>query len=101
VLTPDGVLAFNAGGSPGKVIGAVGWMLRVAVLNLVVAQRLRTIPTNPGRADLVALTELVNAGSLRPVVQQVLDLADVPQALLRLEQGHARGKSVVRILATP
>src|SRR5213078_3188322 len=40
-LTPTGTLVLNGGGSPGRVVGAVGSILRAVVVNGFVRQRLR------------------------------------------------------------
>lgn len=57
-LTPAGVLVANGGGSPGRVFGAVGAMLRLAAANAVTRQRLRPIlpatPDGPVHEDLSA-----------------------------------------------
>jgi NADPH:quinone reductase-like Zn-dependent oxidoreductase len=94
-LTPSGTLVLNGGGSPGKVVGAVGRMASAAVLGLFVAQRIRPLPATWDRRHLLAVTELVTAGKLTPVVDRTYPLADVAAGLRHIETGHARGKSVV------
>lgn len=96
-LTPAGTLVVNAGGSPGAVIGAVGSMLRVVVLNGFARQRLRVIPAIQRREDLLAVTDLIEAGKLRPVVGRTYPLADTAEGLRHVERGHARGKAVVTV----
>ena len=51
----------------------------------------------PGRAVLDALAAEVDAGRLRPVVDQVLDLADAATAHRRVETGRGQGKVVLRV----
>ena len=46
-LTQTGTLVLNAGGSPGRVVGAVGSMLRAVAVNGFVRQRLRPL-VRPG-----------------------------------------------------
>ena len=46
-------------------------------------------------ADLRVLTELIEAGSLTPAVDQVRPLADAAVALDLLTSGQARGKLVL------
>jgi NADPH:quinone reductase-like Zn-dependent oxidoreductase len=96
-LTPTGTLVFNAGGSPGRVFGAVGSMLRVVAVDRFVRQRLRFIPTVQRRKDLLALTGLIEAGKLTPVLDRTYPLVDVAEGLRYVEQGHARGKVVVTV----
>jgi len=97
VLTPAGTLVLNAGGTPGHLIGAIGPMLRMAAVNPVVRQRLRFLPTRQDRAELTAVTALVDEGKLRPVVDRTCPLADVAAALRQVEEGHTRGKIVITI----
>ncbi len=97
-LTPTGTLVLNAGGSPGRVVGAVGPMLRAVVVNGFVRQRLRILPTREDRAELLALTGLIEEGTLTPVVDRTYPLADTAEGLRHVEQGHARGKVVVTVM---
>jgi len=45
--------------------------------------------------DLKLLSELIEAGKLRPRIDRRYGFADVPAAIAYLEQGHARAKVVV------
>ncbi|GAA4636766.1 NAD(P)-dependent alcohol dehydrogenase [Actinoallomurus vinaceus] len=96
-LTPKGILVLNAGGSPGRVVGAVGAMLQAAVVNGFVRQRLRPLPTRQSREDLLAVTRLIEDGSLTPVLGRTYPLVDTAEALRHVEQGHARGKIIVTV----
>jgi NADPH:quinone reductase-like Zn-dependent oxidoreductase len=100
-LTPTGILVANGGGSPGHVIGAMGSMLRLTTVNAFVRQQLRVItpsaPAGPTHKDLLAVTALVEAGELTPVVDRTYPLADVAAGMRHVEQGHARGKAVVTV----
>jgi NADPH:quinone reductase len=50
----------------------------------------------PGRKALDRLAEAVDAGSLRPVVDEVLDIEQAAAAHRRVETGHGQGKVVLR-----
>ena len=58
----------------GHIIGAVGSILRAAIVNLFVGQQLTMIPTTWSRDDLLAVTELADAGTLRPVIERTYPL---------------------------
>jgi NADPH:quinone reductase-like Zn-dependent oxidoreductase len=45
--------------------------------------------------DLELLTELIQAGKVRPQIDRRYTFAEIPAAIAYLEQGHARGKVVV------
>jgi NADPH:quinone reductase-like Zn-dependent oxidoreductase len=97
-LTPSGTLVSNAGGSPGgHLFGPIGAILRVVVVNGFVRQRLRPLPDTWTREHLLAVTELIEAEDVTPVVGRTLPLADTAAALRHLEGGHARGKVVITV----
>jgi len=45
--------------------------------------------------DLSLLAEMVESGKMKPVIDRTYKLAEVPEAIGYLEQGHARGKVVI------
>ncbi|WP_207232279.1 zinc-binding dehydrogenase [Micromonospora kangleipakensis] len=47
--------------------------------------------------NLVALTEFIEAGQVRAVVDRTFPLAEAPDAIRQVEGGHATGKVVVTI----
>ena len=55
------------------------------------------VPTNWNREDLLAVTELVDTGKLRPVIDRTYPLADTAAGLQHVEAGHARGKVVITV----
>jgi NADPH:quinone reductase-like Zn-dependent oxidoreductase len=96
-LTPTGTLVSNTGGSPGHVFGPIGAVLRVLALDAFVPQRLRPLPDTWTREHLLAVTELVEAEKLTPVVGRTYPLADTAAGLRYLEEGHARGMVVITV----
>jgi NADPH:quinone reductase-like Zn-dependent oxidoreductase len=97
-LTPTGTLVSNAGGSPGgRLLGPIGAILGVLAVNGFVRQRLRPLPDTWTREHLLAVTELIEAGNLMPVVGRTYPLADTAAGLRDVEGGHARGKVVITV----
>jgi NADPH:quinone reductase-like Zn-dependent oxidoreductase len=96
-LTPTGTLVYNAGGPPGRVFGAMGSMLRVTAANRFVRQRLRVCMARLDRANLLAVTGLIEEGKLTPVLGRTYQLADAAAGLREVERGHARGKLVIAV----
>jgi NADPH:quinone reductase-like Zn-dependent oxidoreductase len=47
--------------------------------------------------DLELLSELIEAGKVRPQIDRRYPFAEIPAAIAYLEQGHARGKVVVGV----
>jgi NADPH:quinone reductase-like Zn-dependent oxidoreductase len=97
-LTPKGTLVIVGGDGGGRWTGGFfRGMLRAPVVSLFVGQRLRGLATKVKREDVIALTELVEAGTLRPVIDRTYPLIEAPDAIRYLEEGHSRGKIVITV----
>ncbi|EST30737.1 hypothetical protein M877_09115 [Streptomyces niveus NCIMB 11891] len=100
-LTPTGVLVANGGGSPGRVFGAIGSTLKLVAVNAVARHSLRPIipatPSGPAQEDLLAVTTLINAGQVTPMVGRTYPLTDTAEAMRHMEEGHSRGKTVITV----
>ncbi len=55
-------------------------------------QKLGTLIGKPNSDDLVALKELTEAGKVTPVINRTYPLAEVPDAIRYLHEGHPRGQ---------
>jgi len=55
------------------------------------------VEAHVGTEDLQHLSDLVDAGKVRPVIDRTYGFTKVPSAIAYLEQGHARGKVVVEL----
>jgi len=94
-LTRQGVLVAVGGPVRGNWIAPLVGLAKAAAVSPFVSQRLLSILARPSRADLAALSELLESGQITPVVDRTYPLAEVPEAIRYLETGHARGKVVV------
>jgi NADPH:quinone reductase-like Zn-dependent oxidoreductase len=97
LLTPAGRLVIVGGETDGRWLGGSDRQLRAMVLSLFVSQKLGTFISSENADDLTALTELVEAGRVTPVVDRTFALSDVPAAIRYLLDGHARGKVVISV----
>jgi len=52
---------------------------------------------DPTAKHMQTLAELLVNGSMKPVVEKVYSLEEAPQAVAYVEEGHARGKVVIRV----
>ncbi|XP_053365153.1 reticulon-4-interacting protein 1 homolog, mitochondrial [Clarias gariepinus] len=52
----------------------------------------------PSGSALDDVSEIVDAGKIRPVVEKTFSFSQVPEAMQKVEQGHARGKTVVTVV---
>ncbi len=97
-LMPKGALVIVGGDGGGRWTGGFfRGMLRAPVVSLFVGQRLRGLTSKVKREDLIALTELIEAGSLTPVIDRTYPLIEAPDAIRYLEEGHVRGKVVITV----
>ncbi|WP_026917328.1 NADPH:quinone oxidoreductase family protein [Gordonia shandongensis] len=96
-VAPDGrfvVIGFAAGGIPTVKLNRVLFR-NIAVVGAAWGEYIRTHPDVPGRLHQ-RIVDLVRDG-MRPPVNHVYDLADLPTALTDLAEGRVRGKAVVRV----
>ncbi|WP_437973992.1 NAD(P)-dependent alcohol dehydrogenase [Sorangium sp. So ce295] len=84
------------GGTYVLVGGTTGAFLRVALLGRWSGSKaMKAHASRPSAADLIALTKLIEAGTVRPVLDRRYPLSGVPEAVRYLESRRARGKVVV------
>jgi NADPH:quinone reductase-like Zn-dependent oxidoreductase len=97
VLTRHGTLVFVGGESADRWTGGLHRQLRAMVLSLVVAQRLGTpwFVVKENAADLDTLRPLIETGAIKPVIDQVIALHELPAAMRDLASGNVRGKVVI------
>src|SRR2546423_11529082 len=59
------------------------------------------LSSHPNSVELAEITKLIDAGKIKPVVTQVLPLADAAKADAQAETHHTRGKIVLKIADGP
>ena len=96
-LTPTGTLVPNGGGFDNRWFASGGRVIRAHALNRFVSQKLRPFLVSFNLEDLAALKELIEAGKLTPVMDRTYLLAETPQAMAHVGEGHARGKVAITV----
>jgi NADPH:quinone reductase-like Zn-dependent oxidoreductase len=97
-LTPKGTLVIVGGDGGGNWTGGFfRGMLRGPLVSLFVGQRLRGLATKVTQEDLLTVKELVEAGTLSPVIDRTYPLIEASDAVRYLAEGHAGGKIVVTV----
>jgi NADPH:quinone reductase-like Zn-dependent oxidoreductase len=96
-LTSDGTLVLSSGESEGRWIGPVDRVIKALVLSPFVSQKMASFTVKPNREDLQLLKQFIEDGTLTPVIDRTYPLAQVPEAIGYLEEGHARGKVVISV----
>jgi NADPH:quinone reductase-like Zn-dependent oxidoreductase len=94
-LTARGTAVIAGGEEGGDLTGGMDRQLRALLLSVFVRQRLTGFLCKENAADLEVLKAMIEEGRLTPFVESTCSLAEVPDALRRLEAGAIRGKLAV------
>jgi NADPH:quinone reductase-like Zn-dependent oxidoreductase len=98
VLNPHGTLVVAGSPSTDHWIGAMSGLIKASFIRPFVGQHYDFLLADSNRTqDLDTLAELMKSGQVTPIIDRVYALADAAEAMRYLEQGHARGKVVIRI----
>jgi NADPH:quinone reductase-like Zn-dependent oxidoreductase len=96
-LTPKGTLLLSSGESSGHMIGPLGRVVKARALSPFVGQTMVSFTVKPNTQDLESVRTLVESGDVSPVIDRSYPLAEVPEAIAYLEEGHARGKVLIEV----
>src|SRR5918911_728584 len=96
-LTSEGTLVIVGGEGGGRWLGGLERQLWATMLSPFVDQKLGTFVNKENHEDLLVLKELIESGKITPVIDRTYPLAEVPEAIRYLEEGHARGKVVITV----
>ena len=97
-LAPRGTLVLVGGESYDRpVLTGMARQASIPLRSLFTRQRLRSFIAREKAADLRALTELAQSGTLTPVIGRTYPLARAADAIRDIAAGHASGKGVITI----
>jgi NADPH:quinone reductase-like Zn-dependent oxidoreductase len=100
-LTPTGILVPNGGRFDKRWMASGGRVIAGMVMFRFVSQTLRTFVMSTKLETLTELKQLIEAGKVTPVMDRIYPLSETPQALAYVGEGHARGKTVISMTASP
>jgi NADPH:quinone reductase-like Zn-dependent oxidoreductase len=100
-LTPRGTLVIVGSETAGRWLGGFDRTIRALLLSPFVSQKLAPLASSENAADLIVLTELIEAGRVTPAIDRIYPLDDVAAAVRHLLDGRARGKLVVSVAPGP
>lgn len=95
-LDQRGTLVIVGGEGGGKWLG-VGRQLQASALSPLVRQKLGTFISKERKRDLEELRKLLEAGTIRPIVDRTFPLNEVPAAIRYLRDGRPQGKVVITV----
>ena len=93
LLNPHGIYVL-VGGSTARMF-QMGFLMPLA--RMTGNRRIELVMSKPNQKDLLVLKDLIEAGKLTPVIDRSYQLAEVPEAIRYLEEGHARGKVLITV----
>jgi NADPH:quinone reductase-like Zn-dependent oxidoreductase len=98
-LTPTGTLILSGGGvsEGGSLVGPIGLVAKGQLLSRFVRHRVVTLSATPSTENLATLRDLVEAGSLTPVIDRTHPLSETAEAIRYVEEDHARAKVVLTV----
>src|SRR5436190_18067152 len=100
VLTPKGKYVLIGGGGANEqgFLGGLGKALWAMVFSKFVNQQMGMMMADANGKDLTILADMMESGKLKPVIDRTYkSLAEIPDAIRYLEEGHARGKVVITV----
>ena len=97
LLVPKGTLVIIGGEGGGKLTGGFQRSLVAPLVAMFSGRKLKGLVAKETHLDLEALASMIQAGSVKPVVDKVFPLAEAPAAIQYLREGRARGKVVVSV----
>jgi NADPH:quinone reductase-like Zn-dependent oxidoreductase len=95
VLAPNGIFVQVGAAKSGGWIGVFARIINVTVRARVLRQRVTFYVAQSGVDDLAYLTELIEAGKLRPMIDRTYPLTEGREALRYVGTGQARAKVVI------
>ncbi|RZU63794.1 NADPH:quinone reductase-like Zn-dependent oxidoreductase [Microterricola gilva] len=96
-LTPHGTLVIVGSEVDAPVFGGMGRPIGASLKSPFVGQNLRMLAAGENAGLLHSITELVDAGTLAPVVESRYPLAEAPAAIRHWRDDHPAGKVVVTV----
>jgi len=97
-LTPRGTyLGAGMMGLGGSMIRLLSRWIPELLMSPFVSQKFPSFMAKLNRADLTAIAALMSEGKVTPVIDRRYSLSEAAEAVLYLEEGHARGKVIIDV----
>lgn len=97
VLNPKGICVMVGDQSGRAMIGILARLIAALVLSRFVSLKFVTFLAGPNKDDLIIMHDLMKAGRVTPVIDQIYTLRQVASAIRYVEERRARGKVVMRL----
>jgi NADPH:quinone reductase-like Zn-dependent oxidoreductase len=99
VLTPKGIYVLIGGGGPSTqgLMGPLARPIKLLLMSPFISQKMGMLFAEIRQDDLAKMSELMQAGTVTPVIDRTYPLTQIADAMRYLEQGHARGKVIITL----
>jgi NADPH:quinone reductase-like Zn-dependent oxidoreductase len=98
VLDPEATVVVVGGPKTNRLMGPLSHMVRMRLASGRASQTVvAPFMANMNKEDLLVLLELLETGTVTPIVDRRYELSEVSQALDYLGEGHAQGKVVIAV----
>jgi len=84
-------------GGGGDWLGPIVRIIRSQLTFLFGGKRIKMFIQKLNAADLVVMSELIDSGAIRPVIDRIWSLSEVSLALKHVGTGHSQGLNIIRI----
>ena len=99
ILNPKGKYVMIGGGGPNdsRWIGPFGRVIHALLVSPFISQEMGMMMADANHKDLTILADMMQAGTVKPVIDRTYPLSQIADAIRYLEQGHARGKVIISV----
>ena len=97
VLSTKGVAVIIGGSGRDPWVGALSVPIKILTWGRFADHPFKFFIAGLDAGDLNHLAELTASGRVKPVIDRTYPLAQVPEALAYVEEGHSRGKVIVKV----
>jgi len=96
LLAPGGRCVFVGAPSGGRILGPIRRLIPSMIAGKFRRAEFVAFVAQANGDDMATLAEMIDAGQIRTVVDEVVPFDELPTALGRFRQGHVAGKIVVQ-----
>jgi len=97
VLHPKAILVLIGAPKGGRLMGPLSHIVKKRLASVGSSQKVAFFISKFNKEDMQALRELLESGTVTPVVDRRYELSEIRDALRYLGEGHAQGKIVLTV----
>jgi NADPH:quinone reductase-like Zn-dependent oxidoreductase len=98
VLAPNAIVLLVGGPMKSRLLGPLGHIVKMKLRAKLGSRKAVFFIAKPSAADFEALAELLEAGTLKSVIDRRYAMTEIADAFRYLGEGHARGKIIIEML---